>query len=552
MRDLRSFVWALTLSLGIGLGLVQADEKSVAGRQPGKEATMPAATVQVTVHADNPVNTRFGGIGFHVFDHLSKTTQRERDEVIVKLWRELNPSFARLTHQWNWDWESVVPYFKRLRDDTHTEIYLTTWDPQPTKTSDERAAYARRVADMIERLVNKEGLSNIKTYCMTNELSLGEWASLTKDLPTFKDYHRLIHQELQARKLPVGLLATDASPLWNWTTLQWAAENMDDLTEVYGGHHYITQPLTDTNFYPWFLKEVEGGTKLAQAKGKPFIVGEFGSGQYNGPPRDGKRWDGCRWFDTPEEPLVAIQLSEAAVAMMNAGVYACGYWTFADFPDDASTTYANKWGVFRWSGQDHSIRPHYWAWALLTRYFRGPAAVLGTESSEPLVRVAAVRHEAGRTWSVALVNRRGSASPVRLTLEKVPDGTLVRKFVYNPAQVPTNPFGDLPGPAAELTVKDGGLDDTLAATSLTVYTTAFDSKPPAAVKGLTVTTISTGDRKLSWQASTDPDLCYYRVYAGSRQLGSTVATEFLAAADADKGGATFRIVAVDRSGNAGP
>ena len=30
-------------------------------------------------------------------------------------------------------------------------------------------------------------------------------------------------------------------------------------------------------------------------------------------------------------------------------------------------------GLFRWSGTDFSPRPHYYAYGLLTKFFRGPA-----------------------------------------------------------------------------------------------------------------------------------------------------------------------------------
>ena len=51
------------------------------------------------------------------------------------------------------------------------------------------------------------------------------------------------------------LLATDASPVSYWNSLQWAADNMDDITDVYGGHHYATrQPADDLEFYSWFLE----------------------------------------------------------------------------------------------------------------------------------------------------------------------------------------------------------------------------------------------------------------------------------------------------------
>ena len=53
----------------------------------------------------------------------------------------------------------------------------------------------------------------------------------------------------------IKLLAIDASPFTYWLTIEWAAENMDDITGVYGGHHYINgYDLFDTGHFLITLK----------------------------------------------------------------------------------------------------------------------------------------------------------------------------------------------------------------------------------------------------------------------------------------------------------
>ena len=42
--------------------------------------------------------------------------------------------------------------------------------------------------------------------------------------------------------------------------------------------------------------------------------------------------DANMYNQTPLEKYMGIQVSEAIVSMINAGVYSCGYWTFSDFP----------------------------------------------------------------------------------------------------------------------------------------------------------------------------------------------------------------------------
>ena len=530
-----------------------------------------AAQRDVVIHAGQVVQAKFGGVGFHVFDHVHPASQQVLDEVIDKRWRELNPSFARLNHHYGWDrptLEKVAARMGRLQW-TGSEVYMATWDPRPTKTADEMAAYARKIVDSLEFLVRTKGLTNIKYYCMSNELSLGQWGALKDDLPRFKAYQQALFDELKARKLDIGLLATDAAPLSAWDTLEWAAKNMDEITAVYGGHHYIAEYTPDDErFYPWFLSKMEWGAALARGRGKDFILGEFGCKQC--PPErtvKGRKMDSCVYWDTPQEPLVSLQLAEAALAAINGGAYATANWTFADFPDEyghsdgvpESKAYANKWGVFRWSGGDDSTRAHYYAYGLLTKFFRGPATAYKVEANDPRLRVAAVQHHAAKTWSIAVINRNTRAVPLAIAVEGAAPSAAFRKYVYDPNHVPFHPFGDLQDPSGKVSMKDGRLADTVGPLTLTVYTTACDDDPPAPVQGVKVEPAADGKRRLSWQAGGEKDLCYYRVFRWDRadftpdvktQIGSTIATQFTDAQAEPGKEYHYKVLAVDTSGNA--
>lgn len=519
-----------------------------------------SAEREVTVHTDEVLQPNFVGVGFHVFHHVHPISQTFLETVVAKRWREIDPSFARLNDQWNWDQatlDKVAAHLLRFKQ-TGTEIYMTTWGPQDTQPGEERASYAKRVVDNLEYLVRTKGCTNIKWYCMTNELTLGSWGTLIDDLPKFKDYHQHLYDELKARNLDIKLLATDASPIQRWNSIEWATENMDGITGAYGGHHYFNNHAPDDErFYPWFLPKLEWGVGLATAKGKPFIMGEFGCKQ-DGRTIDGVKRDVCIYWDTPDEPMVGIQLAEAAIAALNAGAYALGNWTFMDFPDEYNRSYINKWGTFKWTGNDYSTRAHYYGYGLLTKFCRGRATVFKVDCSDPYVRVAALQHHGTDTYSIAVVNRYQGDVPLDIRLEEANADADFRKYVYDPQNVPFHPHGDLQGPAGKVPMRDGRLTDTVGAGMLVVYTTAYDEEPPAPVTGLKVEKADAGVR-LAWDPSPEPDLCYYRVYCGESadfqptveaQTGSTIATEFLHERQGTEGRSHYKVVAVDQSGNA--
>jgi hypothetical protein len=505
---------------------------------------------EVTANTEDVVLPDFCGVGFHVFDHTFATTPELVNTVIAKRWREINPSFARMNDSPDWDramLDKVAEYILRLKG-TGTEVYMTTWGPKETRPGEERRAYAKHMVDNLEYLVRERGCSNIRWYCVTNELSLKQWGSLASDLPTFKDYHQCLYDELQARNLDIGLLATDAAPLSYWHTLEWAAQNMDDITAVYGGHHYFAEhPPTDERFYPWFLDKVRWARGIAQAKGKDFILGEFGCKQ-DGRTVDGVKLDRCVYFDTPDEPMIGIQLCEAAIAAINAGVYAIGNWTYADFPDEYNSHYMNKWGTFRWSGSDFSTRPHYYAYGLMTKYFRGPAIVFEVTGNDPRLRACALRNNVTGSYSIAAVSRNAQDVRLALALKGAAPDLRLRKYVYDPKHPPMNPFGDLQGPVGVIEMKAGKLSDTVAAGTLTVYTTAYQDQPPSPVTNVRVERNAEGQAVVKWDAPPEPDIAYYRVYAEGAQIVSTIATEYT---DKQGGeGREYKVVAVDDSGNA--
>ncbi len=513
---------------------------------------------QVRIDPDTVVQPRFAGVGFHVFFHCHGYSRELLDTVLLKHWRELNPSFARMTDLRSWDrakLDEVAEACLALKE-TGAEIYYTSWDPPVLTSDEERGAYAEEVADTLEYLIRERGATNLRWYCMSNELSLAGWGAMASDLPTFRAYHQALYDAFEARGLDVGLLATDASPVEYWHTLEWAAENMDDITAIYGGHHYFNNHSPDDErFYPWFRDRLAWAAGIARSKGKDFLIGEFGCKQ-DGRTVDGVKLDRCVYFETPDEPLIAIQLADAVIAALNSGVYAVGYWTYSDFPDEYNSAYVNKWGVIRWSGDDHSTRDHYYGYGLLTKFCRGPAEVFAVTTDDPHLRAAALRSASG-AYTVVALNRARADAPVRIALPGAPNGLRFRRYLYDPAAVPRSPHGDLQGPSGALTLTDGALVDRLGPNCLAVYTTAYDDEPPGPVTGLEIER-GGGQATLTWEASPDADLCYYRVFrsattpvaaADANRIGSTVGTTFVDH-DAPEGEVHYRVVAVDQSGNA--
>lgn len=504
-------------------------------------------TIQIRVSA-LPVQTAFIGLGFHDYAPQFAVSDRQMSEVFAKRWRELDPAFVRLTHAWkNWDWDRQLAWARFLRDDTRTSIYLTTWDPPVVAGAEALASYGGRVADLLQRFLDS-GMDNLRWYGLANELSLGGWGTLREDLPVFREYHTAIRKALHERGLRVGMLATDASPVENWWTNGWAQTHMDGEVDAYGGHHYFNQHRPEhPDTFHWFRDQV--AAQVALARGKPFIIGEYGPAQWQGERFGIQNWDGCAWFDTADEPLAALQAAEGMLAAVAGGAAAVAYWTFADFPDPIERRYANKWGTFRNSGTDNSPRPVYSALGQLIRAFRGPGEVHALHSGDDTVQGAAL-HRADGSWSVGVVSRAAETVDIRVELPGLQCGEDMRLARYRADSSTLSPIGDLPPAEAILRAGDDHVTAELPPRSLTMLNTRIDSEAPRAPTGL-VFASSAGGAELRWRANSESDLCYYRIFRGIgqelEQIGSTIATSFFT-----EEGRSFAVQAVDRSGNAGP
>lgn len=512
------------------------------------------------------IRKQFVGTGFNTEMFLDITTDDFFEQVTAKRWRELNAGFARMGHSWtpgkpgvrnSKALNALAGQLLYMKKNTDTVAYVTTGGLKDTVSKEDNIAYARSVVDDLEYLLNK-GATNLKYYCCTNELSLDQWADLRNDLPRFKDYQQYIYNELAKRGLDVKLLATDASPITYWGTIEWAAQHMNNITGVYGGHHYINDHAPDDlNFYDWFKSKCAWAVGIARSKGKDFILGEFGPAQWQELKYE-IRWDTCKYFGTPAEPLAGLQLAEAAIAAINAGVYGMGYWTFMDFPDEEGRGTINHWGAFKWMTNNAVTRTPYYSYGLLTKFFHGPATVFEVMTGNNLLRATALQREGDESWSIAVVNRDARDVPVTISLPGSNRKSAFRKYVYDVHNVPVTEDGDLQEPAGKFTLRGGRLSDTLKGTSLTLYTTAYNEKPPAPVTGLEVKRIHdtrlagwpTPANLVKWTPSTAPDFCYYRVYHNGVRIGSTVVNEFIDAGPTIATQSGYSIVAVDRSGNA--
>ena len=541
--------------------------------------------------------TYFGGFGFHNNEAgFYPLIEREHfNQKICKCYREISPGFMRTFGGYS-DWtkehmDAFAEYYEKMQKWTDTPIYLACAKGKYHFSDDERRQYAKDVANNLDYLINEKNVKQIRYYCFSNEMSMNDWGGLLKDLPLFKKYHEMLFQAFQNRKLRIGLLATDASDINNWNTLDYAIQNMSRITEDFCLHTYLdSYDAAALDFYEKFYKLCyDTVVKCCRCDGKRFILGEYGIKRsdsyehYNGVIKDVNTF-----VYADEGAYGALLYAEAALAAINAGVYAMAMWTYIDYPDPYSCHYAehdeyakkwamcepfisetqdvkyNKYGLMKWEDDgDYSVREMYWCLGLISKYCKRNAKVLDIDNNDPLVRITALLNRDG-SISVAVVNRHTEKTPIKLNinLKHIEKQQPMRVYEYDSHNVCMNEFGDLQSASATIQFKNTSeIEYELLPESLTVFTTDYKNRE----KEVYAKKVVRKGRWLKWKEVEDEYHCYYRVYRGTtpdfkpsfkNQIASTIDTslDFEArylddAAILNVKGDYYKVLSVDKSGN---
>lgn len=528
-----------------------------------------------------PYRWLFGGVGFHNSEAtmLKIMPQKFRDEIAVKTFREISPTFSR-TFAGYADWtreamDAFADYYDLTYRNAGTLIYLAPGRiPYITEDFDVEA-HCESVAANFDYLINERKCTKLRYYCVTNELSVGNtnaWFWHQDQMELYKQIHNCLYRAFRRHGLDIGLIAPDSG----FGRITWATENVDETTECYCAHTYCSQYAPgDLEAYPHFLNLFGTAVKQSQEKEKRFILGEYGLMEKDSWQRlTPMRKDSCYAVDTPEhENTYAIAVCEMAMAAINTGCFSAVFWTMIDYPDPfirengdteeekirydvsrfsghgVSFRY-NKHGLIRWceDEKDYSSRASLYTMGYIAKLFKKGSRVLKIqEMDDPYLRCAAVTNPDG-TMSIAIINWEKTEKDLCLAIEHTADKPF-RRYDYCAGNVPYNRSNDLQTWSAEVPFDDGNVKIRLLPESITFLTTDYRKRVPSEVENVSVC-----EGRLTWDKCTDPEHCYYRVFASpeaefvpssENQIASTVA-EYTEIRNTDL---FYKVLSIDRYGN---
>ena len=312
-------------------------------------------------------------------------------------------------YAWN-DWRmqefyKVVRWYRERKIPVMSGLWDYNYGVKDFYTSKGEDSFQSLQVDLLEHLFKVEHLTNIRWYTPTNEpkgggVSFEQWSTMIRNT----------HEGFSKAGLPKDILVGPDS--WDDWTAQ-SAEHDRDYLRGYDHHYYLNNgqsELTDGSLEATLrTSQVDAVYGKDPDVTKPVFLGEMGAVASD---------HADYWFTDPHTSPIAPDF-EYGLGMLDYGIQAARAgeasalaWALDGFDNNKSP------GMWDISGQHGglALRPWYYTWSLLCRYFPAGAAIhkMGQQSNMRIV-AAEVAAGKGAHWSLALVNRDPSqAHTVRL------------------------------------------------------------------------------------------------------------------------------------------
>jgi len=326
-------------------------------------------------------------------------------------------------------------------------VFLTEWGcnnnwlkiPDVEKVSDKK--YAEIICTYLDYLINKKKYTCIKAFILGNEPNLSGygWAA-------WKTGVENLSAELKKRGLDkkVVLTGSDQSNGDDWH--EKAVDQLQDYFGVYDNHKYANDEMVRPGeLFDYFKGLKDYALKHdPKSKNKPFIVGEAGLNNFAKHPYGNEKIDTVYY---------GIFMADYAVQAVNAGSSAVFTWMLDD------NSHQNfYWGLWKDKKNGMKLRPYFYVWSLLTRYFPSKSTVYNLGKVSDDVRILAIsipKKNGKKNWSFCFVNR--GDQPIKIEL-KIP-GEDVRKFknfTYSDKTIKVDKNGfPVPNIESELNLSEG-------------------------------------------------------------------------------------------------
>lgn len=347
------------------------------------------------------------------------------------------------------------------------------------------------IVKYLDNLINVKGYTCLKHYILINEPN-GDWASTMGNWDEWSEGAKMLNKALIAANLSdkISIAGPDVvaeydNPVSKYTGIGWVTESasqLNDILGVYDIHAYTTYDKVRSGN---FTKIYSGIAQSARKVNKPIVFGEIGFEKMTDENQKRVKTDPHASEDSQMSVYdfdYGIDMSDAAIQIMNSGYSGSAAWDLDDamhtLGDKGDKSKLKRWGFWNSLGTeicnnpaDENIRPWFYSWSLMCRYFPAGTTVIESDSTgiEGLRLVAGTK---GDDMTFAVVNNSAVNQKIDL---KIPGTTSLKpfkKYIYSENIRPVDK-DNFPVPLQkDISMKSAkGISIEIPAKSFLLYTT---------------------------------------------------------------------------------
>ncbi|MRT93709.1 cellulase family glycosylhydrolase [Ancylomarina sp. 16SWW S1-10-2] len=329
-----------------------------------------------------------------------------------------------------------TPYKMHDTDHGHSDKFTGANDPK----------WINIIAEYLDYLINTKGYTCIKYYNLVNEPN-GDWASTKGDFNEWRDGVKMLSEVLKKKGMDksITVAGPDAvtrydNPESTYSGMGWVEESAKQIGEcigIYEIHDYTAHDFVKSGEFKLFHKKA---ADIAKKENKQIIFGELGFSRNGKKNQDRAKADPYSSEDSQMEVYdfsYGINMADAAIQSMNAGFSGSAAWALDDamhtLGDLGKKNQLKRWGMWNSLGteicnnpDDENMRPWFYSWSLLCRYFPTGSRIVETDSTgiEGLRLTASVLKD---DMTIAIVNNSDKDNIIALS---VPNSKSFKKFLY--------------------------------------------------------------------------------------------------------------------------
>ena len=372
--------------------------------------------------------------------HYSEISEKDWDTIVERIdYMDLPLVRMMMLVRWcyrpdgSYDWHSppMRHLYRQLDECERQDIDVMlcdwgceSWTRAPGIENLADPTYARAIGTYLHHLIEEKEYDCIKYFVLVNEPNneaKGGWER-------WKTGVRLVSAELDKRGLgeKVTFLGTDAAQ----GPMEWHTRGVDqlaDLLEGYDFHLYAREEnVRHGNLEAYFHKRWDY-SRFNDSAGstKPCILGE--AGLMNGSASHNNNIDTYSY---------GLAITDYAVQAVRAESSAVSAWMLDD-----NSHLGFEWGMWSSSKEGLELRPWFYPWSLLTRFFPPGSRFYNPRQPSGSVRILGARVPGdGEHWSFCVVNRGEDTIcptidvPTKKTLE-------LDRYLYSETLRPDNEKG---------------------------------------------------------------------------------------------------------------